>query len=308
MGAARGVLASLAGLLLAAALIVAPGAATPAHASEAGTIYSLLNQARGGSGLGPLARNAALDQVALNWANQMAADGRMYHNPNYSTQIPSGWSRAAENVAQGFPTGAAMHDGWWGSPGHRANMLGDFTDVGVAFIQAGGTTWGVQVFAKYGSSVPAPAPAAPPTAPAPPPSNPAPAPAPAQAPPPPAPAPEVAPEPQPESDPEPEPEPTPEPEASPEAQADAAAAMPDKAPRPSPSAPVVDDASTGIPLSNAASLTASELPVAVGATAGMLGAGFVAAFAFAGSFRPRKGAENRRSRWRIWSRNGNGTP
>ncbi|MGY6499096.1 MAG: CAP domain-containing protein, partial [Microcella sp.] len=107
MGAARGVLASLAGLMLAAALVVVPSAAQPAHASEAGTIHSLLNQARGGSGLGPLARNGALDQVALAWANQMAAEGRMYHNPNYAGQIPGGWSRAAENVAQGYPSGAS---------------------------------------------------------------------------------------------------------------------------------------------------------------------------------------------------------
>lgn len=264
MGAARGVLASLAGLMLAAALIVAPGASTPAHASEAGTIHSLLNQARGGSGLGPLARNGALDQVALNWANQMAAEGRLYHNPSYSAQIPGGWSRAAENIAQGYPTGASMHDGWWNSPGHRANMLGDFTDVGIAFIQAGGTTWGVQVFAKYGSSVPAPAP-----------------------PPPPAPA---------------EPAPAPEPEP------DTATAMPVKEPRPTPEARVVDDATASIRMSNSAALSATELPPAVGAAAGMLGAGLIGLLAVAGSFFPRKGAENRRTRGRLWSRNGNGTP
>lgn len=56
---------------------------------------------------------------------------------------------AAENVAQGYSGEAAMHDGWMASPGHRANILGDFTDIGVAFLSAGGTTWGVQVFASY---------------------------------------------------------------------------------------------------------------------------------------------------------------
>ncbi|HET8958750.1 MAG TPA: CAP domain-containing protein [Microcella sp.] len=193
MVAARGVWASLAGVLIAAALVVvpvlAPAVAPAAHASESGTIHSLMNQGRAGAGLGPLARNGALDQVAVNWANQMAAEGRMYHNPNYSSQIPGGWTRAGENVAYGQPTGAAMFDAWWNSAGHKANMLGDYTDVGIAFVQANGSTWGVQVFAKYGASVPGPAPAPappPPPAPAPPPPPPPPAPAPPPPPPPPA--------------------------------------------------------------------------------------------------------------------------
>ncbi|WP_157155630.1 CAP domain-containing protein [Diaminobutyricimonas sp. LJ205] len=145
------------------ALLLAFGAlfisAPPAHASETGTIHSLVNQARAAEGLGALNRNSAMDQVAANWANQMAANGTLSHNPNYSDQIPGGWTRSAENVAQGHPTGAAMQAGWMNSSGHRANILGDYTDVGIAFINAGGTTWGVQVFGKYGASAAAPAPA-----------------------------------------------------------------------------------------------------------------------------------------------------
>jgi len=43
------------------------------------------------------------------------------------------------------------------SPGHRANIMGDFTDIGIAFLTINGTTWAVENFAKYGASVPAPA-------------------------------------------------------------------------------------------------------------------------------------------------------
>jgi uncharacterized protein YkwD len=32
------------------------------------------------------------------------------------------WSRWAENIAAGQPTGEAVLDGWLGSPGHRANL------------------------------------------------------------------------------------------------------------------------------------------------------------------------------------------
>ena len=154
---------------------------SPAVAFDEGTIHSLANQSRSSNGLGALTLNASLSQVAAAWANQMAANGAISHNPGYSSQIPGGWSKAAENVAQGYPNGSAVHQGWMNSPGHRANILGDFTDIGIAHISAGGTTWSVQVFAKYGASVPAPQPA-----PAPAPPAPASAPPPAPAPEPPA--------------------------------------------------------------------------------------------------------------------------
>ena len=172
--------------MLAAALLIA-SVVTVSHADRAsaageGTILALVNQARASSGLGPLALNGSLSAVSTAWANQMAANGTMTHNPSYSTQIPGGWSKAAENVAQGYGSQSAVHQGWMNSAGHRANILGDFTDIGISFISAGGTTWAVQNFAKYGASVPPPAP------PAPPPAPPAPAPpAPPAAPPPAAP-------------------------------------------------------------------------------------------------------------------------
>uniref|UniRef100_UPI00272C932E CAP domain-containing protein n=1 Tax=Microcella sp. TaxID=1913979 RepID=UPI00272C932E len=194
-------LALLVGLL--GSLISAPQAA---RADESGVIFSLLNQARNGEGRSSLERMAALDAVALEWAKAMAASGTLSHNQSLSSQIPGGWSFIGENVARGYPSGSAMHEGWWNSSGHRANMLGDFTDVGIAFLSAGGSTWGVQVFARYGASLP------PYSAPAPAPAQPAPAPAPAQpapAPAQPAPAAAASPDPQPSViDPEPSRAPT----------------------------------------------------------------------------------------------------
>jgi hypothetical protein len=160
-----GMLAALA-LALGAVLVPLPAAAAPAD-----DIYSLVNQARWANGQAGLIRNAAMDQVAADWAAQLASSGTLAHNPDYAAQIPGGWTAAAENVAQGHPSGAAMHDGWMSSSGHRANILGGYTDIGIAFLSAGGTTWGVEVFASYPGHV---GPAAPP----PPPPAPAPAPAP----------------------------------------------------------------------------------------------------------------------------------
>lgn len=107
-------------------------------------------------GLRPLTLNGSLNQVALSWANQMAVSGVLAHNPSYASQIPGGWTAAGENVAQGYPTGAEVHAGWMASAGHRANVLGNFTDIGIAHIAAGGTWWSVQVFASYAAPAPAP--------------------------------------------------------------------------------------------------------------------------------------------------------
>lgn len=319
---ARGVWASLAGGLIAAALVVAPIAATPAHASESGTIHALLNDSRAASGLGPLTRNASLDQVALNWANQMAAEGRMYHNPSYSEQIPGGSTRAGENVAQGYPTGASMHDGWWNSPGHKANMLGDYTDVGIAFVQAGGTTWGVQVFAKYGASVAAPAPAPPP------PPPPAPAPPPPPPPPPPAPAPAPAPAAAPE-------QPAADAPGDPAEAADPAAADPaatdDPASDPADERSAADDASTAnagdrdarpvsdrdgrsdgdarIPEAPTGGTEAADaVTTSVSTVAVIVGAALAAALAALALAVPRLGGAWAGLRTRFRSRNGNDAP
>lgn len=234
-------LALLVGLL--GSLISAPQAA---RADESGVIFSLLNQARNGEGRSSLERMAALDAVALEWAKAMAASGTLSHNQSLSSQIPGGWSFIGENVARGYPSGSSMHEGWWNSSGHRANMLGDFTDVGIAFLSAGGSTWGVQVFARYGASLPpysAPAPAQP--APAPAPAQPAPAPAQ------PAPAAAASPDPQPSViDPEPSRAPTllPSPSATPSASPSASpeSSAPPSA-EPSASSAPGDGASTSSP-------------------------------------------------------------
>lgn len=158
-----------AAVLLALGMAVAP---TAAYAGPSDDIAAMVNQARWDAGMNGLIRNAAMDQVAADWAAQMAANGAMSHNPDYGGQIPGGWVAAAENVAQGYPSGAATQDGWMDSSGHRANILGDYTDIGIAFLSSGGTTWGVEVFAtptpreppQADTSAPSPRPTTTPTA------------------------------------------------------------------------------------------------------------------------------------------------
>lgn len=136
----------LALLLAVAALLLSAG---PASAGEGGTIKRLANSARADAGLDPLTRDSALDGLARKWAYKIGADGELSHNPDLAEQVPEGWQGVGENVAMGYRTGAEMHRGWMSSEGHRANILGDYTHIGIAFVEVDGTTWGVQVFAKY---------------------------------------------------------------------------------------------------------------------------------------------------------------
>ena len=141
----------LATLLLATIALLVP--ALPASAAEADTVYSLLKDARVANGQNVLVRNASLDQVAAAWAAQLSAAGVLSHNPDYPAQIPAGWSEAGENVAEGQQSAADMHVAWMNSDGHRANILGNYTDVGIAWLtDATGRTWGVEVFANYAAA------------------------------------------------------------------------------------------------------------------------------------------------------------
>lgn len=134
--------------LLACAFAVG-GAVAPASAAPAVSLYTLVNQTRAANGLPALDRNPGIEAVAVAWANKMAAGAGMVHNPALTAQMPAGWTSIGENVAQGQPNVVAMHEAWLKSAEHRANILGDYTDIGVAFVTAGGTTWGVEDFGKY---------------------------------------------------------------------------------------------------------------------------------------------------------------
>jgi len=141
--------------------LLAMGIATASPASAAVSTETAIQQIladtnaiRAELGLRPLIRNAAMDVVAGNWSSQMATSGTMVHNPNYSTQIPSGWTRAAENIAYGY-TYLSVVAAWKGSPGHYANMTGNFTDIGIGYVDRAGQRYFTQNFANYSRPAPA---------------------------------------------------------------------------------------------------------------------------------------------------------
>ncbi|MFF3063660.1 CAP domain-containing protein [Oerskovia sp. NPDC057915] len=138
------------------------GTSAPARASGAGDVAGLVNGARTSAGLAPLAHDPGLAGVAQAWAERMAANGSMSHNPSAGAQIPGGWSSWGENVAwSSDPSPSGLHASLMGSSGHRANILSSaFTSIGVGYAtDAAGGAYVAEVFAAYpGAAASAPAP------------------------------------------------------------------------------------------------------------------------------------------------------
>ena len=115
----------------------------------------LINRDRLAAGLPSLAVHPEIRAVARNWTATMISQadscnsGDLRHNPNYAQEVPKGWRRVAENVACGQSV-ESLHRSLMASSGHRANIVGDFTHVGVGVgFDADGDMWVTQNFAQY---------------------------------------------------------------------------------------------------------------------------------------------------------------
>lgn len=132
-------------MLMAAAAVPAvagTGVGDPAAYVEQ-RMAAIHNEHRRAAGLTALEVFTDLRSVARGWSHRMAADGRMYHNPDFGSDICC-WLRVGENIAY-RTTGAdeltrtrldrlaaAIMEQYMGSPGHRANILeSDYEQLGV---------------------------------------------------------------------------------------------------------------------------------------------------------------------------------
>jgi len=137
------------------------GGGTPSNAVALRS-FALVNEYRLANGLAALRYNAGLENVAQGWSNTMMGDinaegsAGFRHNPDAAAQIPSGWTRSAENIAVNA-NADALFAAWKASPGHNANMLNaGLTDFGFGSAQlSAGSPYGAQLvatqnFATYG--------------------------------------------------------------------------------------------------------------------------------------------------------------
>jgi len=155
-----------------------PPGSVLAYATEMsrGGLLAGTNAARSANGLSALALHDQLNNSAQAKAQHMADNNYWAHVAPDGTQPwyffgQAGYVyiRAGENLAYGFGTSQGAVDGWMNSPSHRANILGNYADVGFGIVNVPdyqGNGEQTIVVAHYGTKTtppvtPTPAPAAP---------------------------------------------------------------------------------------------------------------------------------------------------
>ena len=145
-----------------AVLSVLLGLAGPAAAVDGATYVQLANQKRALEGKPPVSLHAAVDKVAVERANYMAAHDAFEHDMAYVasrlTQLGVCYTSYGEIIA--YTTRADFTpenpiERWWDSPGHHAIMVGDYTHAGGSHTRSSATNrmYAVMVFVKVcGSS------------------------------------------------------------------------------------------------------------------------------------------------------------
>lgn len=104
-------------------------------------MVTLINIERGSRGLPFLHVDDRVNEAAHAHAADMAAMGEMQHTGSDGsdggtrlTRAGFEWSTWAENIGAGFFDARTLFDTWMSSDGHRSNILGDFSAVGVGVV------------------------------------------------------------------------------------------------------------------------------------------------------------------------------
>lgn len=139
-----------------------------ADASQENEFLAKINAERSAVGLGALTMSGSLQTYARSHSTYMAEgscpdDLTICHSSNAQliAAVGSGWTDLGENVGRGGSVDA-IHTAFMNSDGHKANILGNYTMVGIGTVVSDGTIYVTVVFVNYGSSstpTTAPAPA-----------------------------------------------------------------------------------------------------------------------------------------------------
>jgi len=131
-------------------------------------LTNFTNQKRAEHGLAALSINDQLNSAAKAKSNHLVANNYWAHTAPDGTepwyffdQAGYNYIHAGENLAYGFADSAEMVDAWMESPGHRANILGDYKEIGFGITNGPNYQGGeyTVVAAFYGTQVtPEPAP------------------------------------------------------------------------------------------------------------------------------------------------------
>lgn len=128
-----------------------PACASPIEAAE----LELTNAARRAAGLGELRCDEGLARAARLHSQDMCDQGYFDHDSldgrTFVDRIDDEgvrWRTVGENIAVGYRTPEAVHEGWMNSDGHRRNILnGAFGRIGIGYVECGGRPYWTQDFA-----------------------------------------------------------------------------------------------------------------------------------------------------------------
>jgi hypothetical protein len=138
---------------LVALTVLVVGLATPVAASTADDFLARINGERMAAGLDPLTLRADLVDDAMAHSERMWVEDRLYHNPALAS-VATGWMSLGENVGVG-PSVGVLHQAFMDSPGHRANVLGDYDSIGVGVVTVSDDQmWVTMVFMKSAAAPP----------------------------------------------------------------------------------------------------------------------------------------------------------
>lgn len=153
----RGLLPVIAAVLVAGALLV-PVGAQPVQAREGSTFVSIVNRYRADAGVGPVSLHSVIDRIAVERADQLAADRQLGHDMTYVKNRLAAegicWQRLGEIVAYNGRSESERIERfvyqWYHSDGHRKIMLGaDYTHAGGSYTTASnGYHYAAMIFVK----------------------------------------------------------------------------------------------------------------------------------------------------------------
>lgn len=121
--------------------VVSAASGGAAVAQSTDQVGQPLNAFRAAEGRAAFRQNAKADAAALAHARDMAQQGFFAHTGSNGSTLgrrlrAAGcrFTGAAENIAKGQPTAAAVVAAWADSQGHRTNMLGAYDQYGAAQV------------------------------------------------------------------------------------------------------------------------------------------------------------------------------
>lgn len=146
---------SVAGLLPLLAVMAWLGTGNPAPGQDdlavrSAAVLERINEVREARDLPAVALEVRLGTAAQSHARDMASTGRLEHTGDAGETLEdrlrgSGYAyvQAAENIAAGQPSPAALIDDWLASPGHRENLLDpNVSEIGLGYAFRPGDAYG----------------------------------------------------------------------------------------------------------------------------------------------------------------------